>query len=85
MIDAVTASCRYCSAQKLTPVMTTTITARSTCQRQWRVLIRAIPLSGSRSAEAKMAWKRKRSHTTTTTGTLATSHFALPSSSANST
>ena len=32
-IDAVTVSCRYCSAQKLIPVIAMNMSARTTCQR----------------------------------------------------
>ena len=33
-MEEVIVSCRYCSAQKLMPVMATNINARNACQRQ---------------------------------------------------
>ena len=45
-IDAVTVSCRNCSAQKFMPVMTMNISARAACQRRWLVLKRRFPLMG---------------------------------------
>jgi hypothetical protein len=83
-IDAVTVSCRYCSAQKLMPVIAMNISARSACQRRWLVFTREKPLRGSRTAPAMTTCMTKRSHTTTITGSVPTSHFALPSSSEKS-
>src|SRR5688500_828920 len=82
-IEAVTVSCRYCSAQKLTPVMAMNISARSRCQRRWLVRTSEKPRRGNSTMPPKTACITKRSQTTTITGTLPTSHFALPSSSEN--
>ena len=83
-IDAVTVSCRYCSAQKLIPVIAMNMSARSMCQRKWVVRTRASPRTGKSTTLANTAWPAKRSQTTTITGMLPTSHFAEPSSSENS-
>jgi hypothetical protein len=84
-IDDVTVSCRYCSAQKLIPVMAMNMSARSTCQRRCSVRTSASPRIGKSTAPAKSTCVKKRSHTTITTGMPPTSHFALPSSSVKST
>ena len=84
MIEEVIASCRYWSAQKLIPVISTNISARRRCQRQWLVMTSRFPRSGKSRAEASTACIRKRSQTTTITGRRATSHFAVPSSSVKS-
>ena len=58
-IDEVTVSCRYCSAQKLIPVIAMNISARSACQRRWRVLINEMPFTGKSTIPAKITWVTK--------------------------
>ena len=82
-IDAVTVSWRYCSAQKLIPVMAMNMSARSACQRRWLVLTKETPLTGNSTMPANTACVTKRNQTTMTTGMLPTNHLALPSSSEN--
>jgi len=83
-IDEVTVSCRYCSAQKLMPVIAMNIAARSMCHRRCVVLIRETPLTGKSTMPANTACVANRSQTTMITGMPPTSHLALPSSSENS-
>jgi hypothetical protein len=83
-IDAVTVSCRYCSAQKFMPVIAMNMSARSACQRRCLDLTSARPCTGNSTTPPITACSAKRSHTTMITGMLPTSHLALPSSSENS-
>ena len=76
MIAPVSASCRYCSAQKFIAVMHGSIMARSNCSHGRRVRSRFMRLRGTITAAVITVWPRKRRNTICSSGRLCTSHFA---------
>ena len=67
-IAPVSASCRYCSAKKLSAVMAASMLPRSACIVQLPTRTSAGPWRGASNRPISSTCRAKRSHTTSTTG-----------------
>jgi hypothetical protein len=79
----VSASCKYCKAQKFKPVMAASIKPRSSCKRGCRQRSKSPLTEGANTAMENSECVRKRIQTTCITGRLTTRHLADASSVAN--